>query len=480
MTKDFSRSAVVLLAAGLLTTTAMGSGWAHAAEQSAAAPATSDFDGDGTADLVAGTPQSDGGRGSVTVIPGGPDGPVASAKRTLTEDSAGLSGETAEDGDGFGTSSAWGDVNGDGYADLVVGAPGEDDAEGHLDSGAVTVLLGPGLDTGKSLTAPAADRRSGDRAGTDVAVADFDADGKADVLTVAPGRPAHWWLFDGATGDATSWEFGSTYDENAPRATSLAVGDFNGDGYPDAVSNYRDTDGNGRVATFKGSAAGLERVGGFTDTGAGSAAAGDVDGDGYDDLVIGAPDPEPNGWSTGGQVRIIRGTADGLTVDGATTVHQATAGVPGAAESGDRMGASVSVADYDHDGCADILTGLPGEDLNLSDGTVRADVGSALLLKGSSAGVTGAGAQAFSQATAGVPGAAESGDRTGSAVTLADFGGDGLADAAIGIEGENADDGTILQLDNGSSGLSASSGVYYGRPALGTPAGARLGQTLAP
>ncbi|AZQ36957.1 hypothetical protein EJ357_28815 [Streptomyces cyaneochromogenes] len=473
MTRTLISGAGAVLVSGLLTAAAVVPAAAAPTEQSApaAAPQSADFNGDGYTDLVAGLPQA--GPGSVTVVPGGPDGPEAAAKLSLTRPGGG------QDGDLFGASSAWGDVDGDGHADLVVGAPGVDDAEGRTDTGEVTVLYGPSLDRATTLTVPAANRVGGERLGTDVAVADFNADGKADVLSVALGRPAHWWLFDGATGATRSWEFGRWDDENVPRDNSLVVGDFNADGFPDAAADYLDASGSGRIATFKGSATGLERVGGFSDAGTGSAATGDVNGDGFADLVVGAPD-SPYFGVVGGNVRVILGSVDGLTVDGAHTVDQNTAGVPGADESGDRMGASVTVADVDRDGFADVLTGLPGEDLTATDGPALSDAGATLLLKGSATGLTGEGARALTQNTTGVTGTAEAADRFGSAVTLADLDADGRTDAAIGVEGENADDGTILQLDGNGTGLVATSGVYYGRPALGTPAGARLGQSLTP
>ncbi|MGP3925577.1 FG-GAP-like repeat-containing protein [Streptomyces sp. 8N616] len=443
-----------------------------------AAPATADLHQDGVADLVAGTPQTSGGVGSLTVVPGGVDGPVASARKTYTQSSAGVPG-TSEAGDNFGADNAFGDVNGDGYADLAVGAPGEDDTTGHTDSGSVTVLYGPALANGATYTTATATRASGEKLGAAVTVADFNSDGKADVLSVAPGAPGRWWSYDGKSGAAKSGLLNSTAYTAAVSHVDVASGDFNRDGYADAAVNFRDPGKAARVLVLKGSASGLQRVGILGAKGGRSVAAGDVNGDGYADAVVGQPYATESAAYKGGQVTAYYGSASGLTTTGRTTVHQDTSGVPGAAETGDDLGYSVSVGDMNADGHADVLAGAPGEDLTL-DGTARTNAGQVLLLKGSSTGLTGTGALAYSQDTSGITGSSESGDRLGSAVVLHDLSGWGRADLAIGVDGEDAGDGVILQLDSGSSGVSTTNGVYYTRTSLGTPAGAHLGQALTP
>lgn len=440
----------------------------------AAGPGTPyDFDASGSSDLVAGTPEAASAAGSVTVLPGSAAGPTATGRRTLTQDTGSVPG-AVEPGDRFGAATASGDLDGDGRLDLVVGSPGENDTGGNADRGSVTVLTGAsGLTGGTSFTTGAHwGPPDSARLGTDVEAGDVDGDGLDDAIGLGPGTAGSGsWLVwrDSATG--TVHTHGVSFD--AAVAVDGAVGDFDGDGYDDVAVTVVDTYGIGKVFEFTGGPDGLTGGFGAHVPPGRSLDAGDIDKDGYDDLVVGQPLAADARGRAGGQVTIKRGHAWGLNHPGDTvTVHQDTDGIPGTAEAGDALGASVALRDVDGDGVLDVLAGLPGEDLTV-DGTARADAGSALVLR-LTTDLTVASAQALNQGADGIPGTAETGDRFGAEVAAGDYTGTSAVGLAVGAPGENSGDGTVVHL--GADGTAA----FIGPATAGTPADAGLGTVLAP
>ncbi|WP_166027816.1 FG-GAP and VCBS repeat-containing protein [Streptomyces chilikensis] len=153
--------------------------------------AIGDFDKDGHGDLAVGRggENPDLNRGYVVVQYGGASGPDTARRPVkFTQDTAGVPG-AVEDEDLFGSAVAAGDVNGDGYADLAVGAPGEDLAD-KRDGGAVTVLLGRagGLSgTGakaydQNTSGVAGSIEVDDNFGRTLRLTDHTGDGRADLM----------------------------------------------------------------------------------------------------------------------------------------------------------------------------------------------------------------------------------------------------------------------------------------------------------
>jgi hypothetical protein len=102
-----------------------------------------------------------------------------------------------------------------------------------------------------------------------------------------------------------------------------------------------------------------------------SGVPGDVNGDGYAEVAIG----EPGNAGARGAVHVFYGQRSGLVFNASGTARddqyfsQATAGVPGAAEAGDKFGTDTVLADFNDDGCADLAVGSPGE--NATTGLVH-------------------------------------------------------------------------------------------------------------
>jgi hypothetical protein len=306
-----------------------------------------------------------------------------------------LVGGTRYEQAGYSVSSA-GDVDGDGLADVLVGAWGNDD--GGRYAGAAFVVLGSSLNTSTTIDLSNADYKLigesvDDLAGTSVSSAgDVDGDGLDDLLVGAP------WNADG--------------------------GSYAGAAYIILGSSL------GTTSTIDLSNADYKLVGESAGNRAGSSvsSAGDVDGDGLDDLLIGAT-PYP------GVVYVVLGSSLGTinTIDLSNADYKLVED-----SNNDNVGHSVSSAgDVDGDGLDDILLGAYGD----ADGGKYA--GAAYVVLGSSLGTSGT--IDLSNADYKLVGEA-AGDVVGVSVSSAgDVNGDGLGDLLIGAGGD----------DNGGSAAGA-------------------------
>ncbi|WP_437090472.1 FG-GAP and VCBS repeat-containing protein [Streptomyces sp. enrichment culture] len=454
----------------------------------AAGPAKVDFNGDGVTDVAVTAPVATvAGKkaaGYVAVTYGVRSTGVKVAHRKVYhQNSPGVPGGV-DQGDLFGTALTTGDLDGDGYTDLVVGSAHEAGGAGRL-----TVLWGgaSGLSGGTVVKGTRSDQALGEA----LAAGDFDGDGHVDLAT---GTAVVYGPVDRAAGPARTEvmnvEVGGPAEELWSRP-ALAAGDVNGDGIDDvvAVVSHGEAElpyhGPRLVQYFAGGRAGLTAARTLRDASTGKAldggravAVGDLDSDGYADIVLGRTneydmDGTEDVNAVGGAVEIVRGgTAGPDTTSPRTLLHQDSPGVPGTAEGEDLFGASLSLGDVNGDGCLDLAVGVPHEAVGTRD-----EAGSVTVLRGTAAGLTGQGAKSFTQNTTSVPGSAEAGDVFGASVRLADTNGDGRAELHAGAPGENSGAGGVWVLPGGATQVTGTGSVSFGAASLGTVAAqAELGR----
>ncbi|MFD3581901.1 FG-GAP and VCBS repeat-containing protein [Streptomyces sp. NPDC058683] len=437
-----------------------------------AAPAkyADDFNGDGYHDLATAAPDTTvGGKadaGAVVVTYGSKSGVKASSRTVVTQNSAGVPG-TAEKYDAFGSSLAFGDLNRDGYADLVVGSEGEDG-----EAGSVTIVWGSknGLTGGRIVADPA--RTSHTRFGMSLAVGDFTADGRADLAVGSTGADVQIFrgTFTKSAGAASrTWVVPFIQTGNLYGSQSLAAGDINGDGVDDLVVSGSIRSGSGDYVdgqlVYLGAESRPKALRTLVSGGWQRAVLGDVNGDGYDDVITSYN--TVYGDKVGpGTVAVYLGSAHDISPTPQAALTQDSPGVPGAtrAPGSESFGDSLSVGDVNGDGYADVAVGTPYEGVGAAWQT-----GTVTLLRGSAAGLTGAGSTRWTQNTPGVPDVNEDNDFWGSAVHLADLNGDGKADLAVGARHENGGRGAVWTLRGSSAGLTTTGAVTFGATSVGLP-----------
>ncbi|GAB2591391.1 FG-GAP repeat protein [Microlunatus antarcticus] len=458
-----------------------------------------DFNGDGFPELVVGAPElqvgSDTFAGGVVVYPASAAG-VSTAGTVLTQDSAGVPGAAGEN-QNFGAAFASADFDHDGYADLAVGVPGLPDGQGGRVIVLRGSAAGLATSGGYTVARPGAPDH--DRFGTSLVSADFDGDGYADLavgaITADRVEGPEYYpngsvvVLEGGQKTFSPQRSTVLHGQRSGKkydllfGSSLAVGDVDGDARPDLVVGslglpYDDGEGHGgSVSVCTTAAAGpgpCRQVAFGYNTGSTALAVGNVKGDARDEIVVGQPENGTEGDEPGVVYTLsLTGTGSALKAKTAE-LTQGTKGVPGSNERNDEFGFAVALGDLDRDGYADLVVGSPGETIS-----GRNEAGRVTVVHGGKKGYRTSGNQAFDQGTKGVPGAVETEDSFGGAVALLDHDADGRLDLTVGAPGEN-DGGGITTLKGSGKSFTTKDSKSFGLGGLAypTPYGAGLGSVL--
>ncbi len=371
-----------------------------------------DVNGDGFDDLIAGADHADPNgynSGSSYVVFGKASGFSATMELSSLDGGNGfrLDGVSAMNFSGGSVSNA-GDVNGDGFDDVIVGAHGAD-PNGYW-SGSSYVVFGMVSGFSATMDLSSLDGSNGfrlvaerDFSGGSSNAGDVNGDGFDDVIVGAHGADPNgrysgssYVVFGMASGFNATMDLSSLDGSNGFRLDGVTAydfsgrssnaGDVNGDGFDDVIvgASGADSNGNNSGSSYVvfGKASGFSatmelssldgsngfRLNGVAErdySGSSVSTAGDVNGDGFDDLIVSAPDADPNGNNSGSSY-VVFGKASGFSATMELSSLDGSNGfrLDGVAER-DYSGSSVSTAgDVNGDGFDDLIVSAPDADPN--------------------------------------------------------------------------------------------------------------------
>lgn len=502
-------AAGLLLAVLLLVSPAAGL-LAPSAEAAGRPARAYDLNGDGFADLAVGVPGEDDrsvqNSGAVNVVYGSRDGLSARGAQLWSLNSRGVPGRARSE-DRFGTVAS-GDFDGDGFADLAVGAPGRT-VHGRVGAGSVTVLYGTrhGLRSRRSWTLSQSTRGVPGGAdahggfGAALAAGDFNGDHRVDLAIGAPrddigpdnnDHGSVTVLLGGLKGLSTRgaelWDTGPLAPSSG-LGSALTAGDVNGDGRADLVA----MDGLGGVIVLRGAGRGLTarnlqswntrntglsavmgRTGWFE-----SMSLGDFNDDQHLDLALGtssahreseSDDCDEDAWCDGAVV-VLPALPGGLfSTQGSQVLHWGVTGVSGGVTG---LGRQLAGGDLDGDGVDELCAAAGDPDHGLSVVAISFARGAAIKAVRSTSWYAG---------PASVSGISGEDVTFGDSLQVAEFGRGPEGDLAIGVPGaavgSAGDAGQVAVLYGSSSGARLAGRQLWSQDSAGVRGTAEQGDSF--